>query len=89
MNATPEFETPGADIVRREIASLTSECTRLETDFKATIDKLARLRGLQRKTQELLRRLRHREAELESTAATANRMLKARRRMLFDIEQGG
>jgi len=86
--AIPEIDTPGADIVRREMAILTSECAQLEADFNNAIDQLTRLRSVQRKTQELLRRLRHREVDLEGTAATAHRILKARRRMLFDLGQG-
>lgn len=88
MNAELKIELPGLDeVVDREIKFVTEDCQRIEAEFRATTDALAVNAAEQQRLIARLRALKADQATQQTKAETLKRILTARRRVLFEMEQ--
>lgn len=83
-----EIELPGLDeVIKAEIGIVREDVERLERGFRATCDAIGEVRGEMAAIMARYRTLKARQDELTTKSATERRMLLARKRILFEMEE--
>lgn len=88
VEAKIPLDLPGLDeVLKTEIGILRMDVARLEMQSETTYTQLARTNGEIEALKRQFLRLRARRDELNLRATAEQRILKERRRMLFELEQ--
>lgn len=88
VEAKIPLDLPGLDeVLKTEIGILRMDVARLEMQSETTCTQLARTNGEIDALKRQFLRLRARRDELNLRATAEQRILKERRRMLFELEQ--
>lgn len=83
-----DIELPGLDeVLRAEIGLVREDVERLERQFASTCGALASVGAEMAALKARFRALKARQDELSTQAATERRLLRTRRRVLFDMEE--
>ena len=83
-----DIELPGIDeVLRAEIGLVREDVERLERRFLSTCGALARVDAELAALKARFRALKVRHDELSMQSATERRLLRTRRRVLFDMEE--